>query len=232
MLIKIFIHSGSIINCYSLQIVTLQLGVIVASDTEFLISKQLKTKFKAEHFSLFDSYNFILFAVLLILVYTIKSVYRKRKLSFIDTLIGIGWFNHKYCWYFRAIPNIYRNVYYIHNWCTIFLLIIFSPYLLGEKVKRKIGKPCKIKCGVQYYLERGDIPFEDLIRQAKKEIVFVSLSHEYIQLYEQKILSQAIVNRGVKVTVLVLDPFSDLIPHKEHVFGIGNFGDGDLSKEG
>ena len=73
---------------------------------------------------------------------------------------------------------------------AIFLLIIFSPYLLGEKVKRKIGKPCKIKCGVQYYLERGDIPFEDLIRQAKKEIVFVSLSHEYIQLYEQKILSR------------------------------------------
>ena len=54
---------------------------------------------------------------------------------------------------------------------------------------------------------------------------------KYIQNHDKQIVTQAIINNGVKVTFLVLDPLSDKIPYKEHVFGVGNFGEGDLSRE-
>lgn len=186
--------------------------------------------YKVDILALFNSWDFLLFSVLLILVYTLKSVYRKRKLNFIDRLIGIAGLIISIVGILGQF-QIFTGMYVISIiGAAIFLLIMFSPYLLGEKVKKKFGNTCKIKCGVQYYLERNDILFEEFIRQAHKEIVFVSISHEYMQSYEKRIVSEAIRNRNIAVTVLVLEPTSNKVNIKERVFGIGNFGKGDLSR--
>jgi len=163
----------------------------------------------------------------------LESVYKKSKLDNIDRVIGIS---SALIGILSLSPILFKEYVIVAVYIifvigvSISLLIFFSSYLLGEKVKKKIGNPCKIKCGVQYYLERNDIHFGEFIGRAKKEIVFVSISHEYIQSNEQQIVSQAIVNEGVKVSVLVLDPTSEKVQFKERVFGIGNFGKDDLSR--
>ena len=97
-----------------------------------------------------DSYNFILFAVLLILVYSIKSVYRKRKLNFIDRLIGIAGLIISIVGILGQF-QIFTGMYVISIICVAsFSLIMVSPYLLGEKVKKKIGYRCKISCSILF----------------------------------------------------------------------------------
>ena len=127
----------------------------------------------------------------------------------------------------------------IHIWFRIFgivvlaLVIVFWPRIHGDYVRKKLGKPCKIGLDrIQYYISRQDLPLEDLVRLSKQEIIFVSVTHEIVAPDKDGIIKQAIENRSIKVKVMILDPNSQKIQHKERVFGIGAFarGDPDLSR--
>lgn len=102
---------------------------------------------------------------------------------------------------------------------AISLLAFFYRRLKGEIVRKKIGKPCRItNYRVQQYLRREDIPTKDVINLARKEILFVSVTHEYLAPDDEEIIYHTITSRNLTVKVFVLDPNADL-SYQERVFG-------------
>ena len=101
------------------------------------------------------------------------------------------------------------------------IVILFLENLIGKKVRKQLGHPCKIGVDrIQYYLSRDDLPLEDIIRIAKTEIIFVSVSHEVVAPDKRHVIREAIVNRNITVRILLLDPESHYVPYKECVFGL------------
>lgn len=112
----------------------------------------------------------------------------------------------------------------------MFLLVFLWPYIKGEIVRKRLGKPCKVtNYRVQYYLSRSDLDFEDIVGVAKKEIIFVSITHEIAAPDNSRIIRNAIVTNNVNVRVLILNPdssehvkhSSEHVKHQERVFGLG-----------
>jgi hypothetical protein len=52
-----------------------------------------------------------------------------------------------------------------------------------------------------------DLPFEEIVSIAKKEIRFASVTHELVADYQWDVIRGAII-RGVKITVMVKSKFS------------------------
>lgn len=109
------------------------------------------------------------------------------------------------------------------------VVIVFLDSLTGKKVRNRLGKPCRINNGLQYYLSRLDLPFESIIKVAKQEIIFISVTHELVAPDKDNIVREAIMNKNIRVKVMVLDPDSEQVSHKERIFGIGSFARGDPS---
>jgi hypothetical protein len=110
--------------------------------------------------------------------------------------------------------------------------IYFIDDLTGKRVKKRLGKPCRITNRIQIYLSRHDLDFVDIVGIAKKEIIFVSVTHEIAAKDKQDVIRDAILNNGdLIVRVFVLDPYSKYVSHKDHVFGTGMFAEGDPDLE-
>ena len=107
------------------------------------------------------------------------------------------------------------------------LVIMYWDVLTGKKVQKKLGRPCRIDNGVQYYLSRRDLSFEEVVNVAKVEIVFVSVTHEIVASDKDNVVREVIVNKNIRVRVMVLDPDSEQVSYKERIFGIGVFARGD-----
>jgi hypothetical protein len=126
------------------------------------------------------------------------------------------------------IPTFIVRIIVIITGIGIFLFLVFWPNIKGETVKKKLGKPCKIGVDrIQYYLSRRDLPLEALVKLARKEITFVSVSHEIVAPDKEDVIRQAIINKNIKVKVMVLDPNSTIISIKERIFGLGIFSQGE-----
>jgi hypothetical protein len=106
----------------------------------------------------------------------------------------------------------------------IYFLIIYRNSLNNTKVRKKLGGPCKISSNrVQFYLSRSYLPFEEVVGAARKEIIFLSISHEIVAQDKEHIIREAIVNRNIRIKVMILHPRSRYVHYQEHVFGIGVF---------
>ncbi len=120
---------------------------------------------------------------------------------------------------------------YFLAWLTISLRLftiavsaisgISWDYLIGKKVKKKLGNPVFIRNGIQYYLSRKDLSLDQIVSMANKEIRFVSVSREIVTNYEKDLINGAII-RGVQIIITVLDPHSNYIKNQEHIFGISD----------
>ena len=100
---------------------------------------------------------------------------------------------------------------------------ILDYYVNTEKVTKKLGSPYEIKNGIQKYRNRKYLPLEDILKEARTEIVFVSVSHEIVTRFKQNEMIKSI-NNGVKITIMLLDPKSKEVSNKQKLFGrsIGN----------
>jgi hypothetical protein len=67
---------------------------------------------------------------------------------------------------------------------VIVVITILWERLKGEKVKEILGKPLEFKGKVQIYKSRNDIPLEDIIREAKKELTILSISNLFLVKYK------------------------------------------------
>lgn len=63
---------------------------------------------------------------------------------------------------------------------------ILNYYVQSDAVTKRLGRPYDSKEGIQKYKDRDDAPFEELLLQAKKNILFVSTSHEIVTKYQKK----------------------------------------------
>jgi len=76
---------------------------------------------------------------------------------------------------------------------------------------------------IQKYGNRKDLSLKDIIREARDELLFVSVSHEIIARFKNSEVLESIKS-GVKMTVMVLNPDSDEVSKKQKLFGrsVGN----------
>jgi hypothetical protein len=109
--------------------------------------------------------------------------------------------------------------------CVIYTYLVLGDILTyfieSESVVKVIGTPDDRKEGIQKYKNRKTSPFEELLREAKNEILFISTSHEFVAKYNKKLMRELIEN-NIKITVMVLRPSSDKIKSKESLFEISN----------
>jgi hypothetical protein len=104
---------------------------------------------------------------------------------------------------------------------------ILTYYIESESVTKVLGIPEDTKEGIQKYSNRKTSPFEQLLKEAKSEILFVSTSHEFATKYN-KTLMRKLIENNISLTTWVLDPASDEIKKKESLFEIKDIRD--LSK--
>lgn len=104
---------------------------------------------------------------------------------------------------------------------------VIEDIFAESHVTKVLGIPYDKKDGIQTYKNRKTSPFEELLHEAKEEILFVSTSNEFVAKYH-KTLIQELINKKIGVTVMVLDPASKEIESKESLFEIT--GIRDLSK--
>lgn len=117
-------------------------------------------------------------------------------------------------------PSIIIQLLLIVSAIVLFLISFFWPDLTGRVVKKKLGNPCRItNQNTQLYLFRRDLPLEALVDIAKKEIVFVSVTHELIDEPEWEIIKHAIFKRDIIVRIYVLSPDADL-SYQEKLFRV------------
>jgi hypothetical protein len=119
--------------------------------------------------------NSFIFVVFLILAST-SFLIKRTLLSKLDKIILIG----TYSALFIAITELDIRI-RILAILVLVLIILFFESITGKRVRKQLGHPCKIGLDkVQYYISRDDLPLEDIIRIARKEIIFVSVSHEIV----------------------------------------------------
>lgn len=107
--------------------------------------------------------------------------------------------------------------------CVIYTYMVLGDilkyYFESDAVTKVLGNPFDRKEGIQKYNNRGKSPFEELIRGAKNEIIFVSTSHEMIARFKNDIIQEAIEN-DLSITVVVLHPDSTEVKRKQIIFQI------------
>lgn len=87
----------------------------------------------------------------------------------------------------------------------------------GNHVTKKLGHPVLVRSGIQYYLSRDDLPFDEAISMAKEKIGFLSISHIIASKEKFDIMRGALI-RGVEITILLLDSNSKFIPELQNNF--------------
>ena len=173
-----------------------------------------------------DFYPFYATALILLSV-TIMIRRRKIGLTPLDKIVLIGT-------YTALILGFYYGDVLIKLIAVGILIVVIVNFesLIGKKVQKRLGKPCRITNRIQIYLSRHDLEFADIVGIAKKEIIFVSVTHEMAAKDKQDVIRDAIINNvDLIVKVFVLDPHSKYVSHKEHVFGTGIFAEGDPDLE-
>lgn len=109
--------------------------------------------------------------------------------------------------------------------CVIYTYMLFGDiltyYVESDFVTKKFGDPYDTKGGIQKYLNRKKSPFEDLLNEAKNEILFVSTSHEFVVRFKEKII-QGLLDKQIVMTVRVLHPDSPEVKRKELLFNKSN----------
>jgi hypothetical protein len=103
---------------------------------------------------------------------------------------------------------------------VIGLVIKFWENLRGEEITKKLGNPYSTQYRVQHYRSREDLSFEELVNVVKNEIILVSISHKLVARFQEKVIRDAIVNRGVTITVMLLKPDSTFISEVADFFAI------------
>lgn len=147
-------------------------------------------------------------------------------------------------WYFPIFGDAKKNKYtaFLGMYQDTYDLPTVSRRLVAYKMKdfevvedstkesdvtKMLGNPYDLMNGIQTYKNRKAAPFEQLLNEAKQEILFVSTSHEFVAKYHKKLIRELIMN-SIKITVMVLSPTSKEIKNKEILFEIVNIRD--LSK--
>jgi len=87
----------------------------------------------------------------------------------------------------------------------------------GNHVTKKLGHPVLVRSGIQYYLSRDDLPFDEAISNAKEKIGFLSISHIIATQEKFDVMRGAII-RGLEITILLLDSNSSVIPQLQSNF--------------
>ena len=64
---------------------------------------------------------------------------------------------------------------------------------------------------------RKDIPFDEFLQNAKQEIIFVVITNELVTRFKIEELKKVIYN-GVKITIILLNPNSEDVKHKDYLF--------------
>lgn len=170
------------------------------------------------------SYIILIIAIILLT----RSIYlgRKRTLQSVDralSVLGLFLASISFIAYlvgeqFASSPSFLLPVMVIG--LCIFFVITYRPFFTGQKVKKRLGKPCRIENTTQLYLYRDDLPFQEIVGLAKKEIVFVSITHEFTAPDDNDIIKNAILKTpGITVKVFVLSPNTDL-HYQEQLFGV------------
>ena len=106
--------------------------------------------------------------------------------------------------------------------CLVYTYLVLGDildyYVNNERVTKKLGNPYEIKNGIQKYGSRKDLLLEDIVKEARQEILFVSVSHETLARFKKSEILESIKS-GVRMTVMVLNPDSAEVPHKQTLFG-------------
>ena len=64
---------------------------------------------------------------------------------------------------------------------------------------------------------RKDIPFDEFLQTANQEIIFVVITNELVTRFKIEELKKVIYN-GVKITIILLNPNSEDVEHKDYLF--------------
>ena len=102
---------------------------------------------------------------------------------------------------------------------VIILIVKFWENLKGEKIKKVIGNPSDFEGKVQIYKSRNDISLEDIIREANKELIILSVTNLFLVKYKEDIIREAILTYNLNITIWTLDPNSKFVDNQSFVFG-------------
>lgn len=97
-------------------------------------------------------------------------------------------------------------------------IVILLDRIAGRNVTKKIGKPYLIEHKMQYYDSRKHLPLHQLLNNAKKKLIFVSVTNEHISA-DTDFIRSAIVNHKLQLTVRTLHPKSSRTFELQKVFG-------------
>ena len=102
---------------------------------------------------------------------------------------------------------------------VIILIIHYWENLKGENVTKKLGKPSNYSGKIQLYESRKDIPLEEIIEEANKELIILSLSNYELIKYNEGLLREAVLHYKLKVTIMILNTSSDFVDKQSYVVG-------------
>lgn len=107
---------------------------------------------------------------------------------------------------------------------NLLISIVDIDYILKffskkSKITKKLGDPDNItEEGIQQYYKREKLQLEELFKEANQEILFVGLSNEIIIKFNLELLKNLIF-RGLKITIISLNPESTEVFKQEEKFG-------------
>src|SRR5215204_6377551 len=102
---------------------------------------------------------------------------------------------------------------------VILIIVKFWENLKGEKVKKVLGDPSDYEGKVQVYKSRNDIQLEDIILEAKKEIIILSVTNLFLVKSKEDILREAVLTYKLNITIWTLDPNSKFVDNQSYMFG-------------
>jgi hypothetical protein len=102
---------------------------------------------------------------------------------------------------------------------VIIIIVKYWDNLRGKNVKKVLGDPYDFEGKVQIYKSRNDIQLEDIIPEAKKELIILSVSNLFLVKHKEDVIIEAVLTYKLNITIWTLDPNSKFVANQSYVFG-------------